>query len=115
MARTFPTRDPNCWTFTGSVSISQPPVLANDFGKDVAAVGTNVARFLSLAFGRGAAANPSTAENWKLADWLAPAGRCGDYLHALIDFGAAVCPATDPYCESCLLEYLCEYRTEEGR
>ena len=90
-------------------------VLAHAYEKDIAAVDTNVARILSRAFGLDAADDPSATENWELAERIAPPGRCGDYLHALIDFGAAVCTASDPNCASCPLEDSCEYRTDEGQ
>lgn len=90
-------------------------VLAHSFAKDVAAVDTNVTRILSRAFGLDVFDDPSAAENWELADRLAPAGRCSDYLHALIDFGAAICTASGPNCESCPLWDSCQYPTDEGR
>ena len=90
-------------------------VLAHAHGKDAVAVDTNVARILSRVFGLDAADDPSATENWELAERLAPLGRCSDYLHALIDFGAAVCTASDPNCTSCPLGDSCEYRTDESR
>lgn len=95
---------------------SAASVLAHAFEEDAAAVDTNVARILSRVFGLDAADDPSASENWELAERLAPSGRCGDYLHALIDFGAAVCTASDPDCANCPLEDSCEYRAgESGR
>ncbi|WP_254522649.1 hypothetical protein [Natrinema caseinilyticum] len=46
---------------------------------------------------------------WDLAKRLAPSGRCDDFLHALIDFGTAVCTASSPNCESCPFEETCKY------
>ena len=84
-------------------------VLVHAFGRDISAVDTNVARVLGRVFGRGSAAEPEASETWELADRLAPSGRCNDFLHALIDFGAAVCTASSPNCESCPFEGTCEY------
>ncbi len=84
-------------------------VLAHAYDGDVAAVDTNVARILSRVFGRETGDEPDARENWELADRLAPSGRCGDFVHALIDFGASVCTASKPRCEGCPVNELCEY------
>ena len=84
-------------------------VLVHAHGRDASAVDTNVARILGRVFGRESAADPEASEMWDLADRLAPSGRCDDFLHALIDFGAAVCTAANPGCESCPFEEACEY------
>ncbi|QSX01009.1 hypothetical protein [Haloterrigena alkaliphila] len=83
-------------------------VLAHAYGRDASAVDTNVERVLARVFG-SESAEPESSEMWDLSDRLAPAGRCDDFLHALIDFGAAVCTARDPNCESCPFEATCEY------
>ena len=88
-------------------------VLAHAYEKDVAAVDTNVARILSRVFGLDCGDKPEASENWKLAEELLPSGRSSDYIHALIDFGAEVCTASNPCCESCPLEDICEYSSEE--
>jgi len=87
-------------------------VLAHAYERDVAAVDTNVARILSRVFGLDAADDPTADELWERAGELAPPGRCSDYLHALVDFGAAVCSPTGPNCEDCPFEECCEYRAE---
>ena len=88
-------------------------VLAHAFDKDVVAVDTNVARILSRVFDRDCGDKPEASENWKLAEELLPSGRSSGYIHALIDFGAKVCTASDPSCKRCPLASLCEYSSEE--
>ncbi|WP_247003858.1 hypothetical protein [Halosolutus gelatinilyticus] len=88
-------------------------VLAHAHGRDVSAVDTNVARVLARVFGNEST-EPESPEMWDLSDRLAPSGRCDDFLHALIDFGAAVCTARNPNCESCPFEAACEYETERS-
>ncbi|QSX01014.1 hypothetical protein [Haloterrigena alkaliphila] len=88
-------------------------VLAHAYGRNASAVDTNVARVLARVFG-SESAEPESSEMWDLSDRLAPPGRCDDFLHALIDFGAAVCTARDPNCESCPFEATCEYETERS-
>ena len=89
-------------------------VLAHAFEKDVAAVDTNVARILSCVFGLDYGDKPEASENWELAEELLPSGQSSDYIHALIDFGAEVCTVSNPSCESCPLEGICEYSSEES-
>ncbi|AEH36780.1 base excision DNA repair protein [Halopiger xanaduensis] len=88
-------------------------VLAHGFEKDVAAVDTNVARVLSRVFGLDRETEPEANENWVVAELLLPPDRGSDYVHAFIDFGAAVCTATDPNCESCPAGPVCEFRRNE--
>lgn len=90
-------------------------VLAHGFEKDVAAVDTNVARILSRVFGLNRENDPTANENWVLAEVILPPGRSSDYLHALIDFGAEVCTATDPNCGECPANTLCEYRLNKEK
>lgn len=88
-------------------------VLAHGFGKDVAAVDTNVARILSRVFDLDREDEPEASANWVLAEVILPPGRSSDYLHALIDFGAEVCTATDPSCEDCPVNFVCEFHESE--
>lgn len=90
-------------------------VLAHGFGKDVAAVDTNVARILSRVFDLDREDEPEASANWVLAEVILPPGRSSDYLHALIDFGAEVCTATNPNCEDCPANTICEFRLNEGK
>lgn len=89
-------------------------VLVHAHGRDASAADTNVARVLGRVFGPDPAADPEAPEMWDLAERLAPSGRCDDFLHALIDFGAAVCTARNPDCGACLFEAACEYETERS-
>ena len=89
-------------------------VLPHAHGRDAMAVDTNVARVIGRAFGLETASEPEAPEMWDLADRLAPSGRCDDFLLALIDFGAAVCTASNPGCESCPFEEACEYAGERS-
>ncbi|WP_306055816.1 HhH-GPD family protein [Natronococcus wangiae] len=88
-------------------------VLAHAYDGDVAAVDTNVARILARVFGLETEDEPDARENWELAERLAPSDRCGDFVHALIDFGASVCTASNPNCEGCPASGLCEYTDTE--
>ena len=65
-------------------------------------------------FGLDCGDKPEASENWELAEELLPSGRSSDYIHALIDFGAEVCTASNPNCEDRPLEGICEYSPEES-
>lgn len=83
-------------------------VLAHAHGEDISAVDTNVARILSRLHGLDAEAS----DLHELAEQLAPDGRGSDFTHALIDFGAKVCTATNPKCADCFVRDACEYYAE---
>lgn len=88
-------------------------VLAHSFEKDVAAVDTNVARILSRVFALDHENEPEANENWVLAEVLLPVGRSSDYIHALIDFGSEVCTASNPNCENCPANSVCEFHLSD--
>lgn len=90
-------------------------VLAHGFEKDVVAVDTNVARILSRVFDLNRENEPAANENWVIAEVLLPPGRSSDYLHALIDFGAEVYTASNPNCEDCPANTVCEFHLDEER
>ena len=90
-------------------------VLAHAFGRDVAAVDTNVARILARVYGLGTGGEPSASENRELAERLVPEGRADDFVLAVIDFGAAVCAAPEPNCEACPVQGICEHGESEDR
>lgn len=81
-------------------------VLAHAFGEDVAAVDTNVSRVLSRAF------DDTDVEG--TAEQLVPTGGGSDFVHALIDLGAAVCTPSEPDCENCPVEDVCDYEAGEA-
>lgn len=80
-------------------------VMAHAFDEETAAVDTNVRRLISRYFG----VDPELAEVNELADALAPPGRSSDFLHAMLDFAAAVCTARSPACQDCSLEARCDW------
>ncbi|GAD53690.1 A/G-specific adenine glycosylase [Halarchaeum acidiphilum MH1-52-1] len=85
-------------------------VLIHAFGEHTVAVDTNVRRLVSRFFG----IDPHSDALGETADALAPEGRSGDFLHAMLDFAASVCRAREPRCDSCPLRTRCR-RFESGR
>jgi A/G-specific adenine glycosylase len=69
------------------------------FGRDVAAIDTNVRRVLERYDGERR--TPRALE--RRAAELLPPGRAAEFNHALMDLGATVCTARRPRCDACPL------------
>ena len=87
-------------------------VAAIAFGIPVGAVDTNVRRVLGRVAG-GAAGALTMAEMQALADAVVPAERPGDWTHALMDVGAALCRPRSPLCVACPALAWCRYAAGE--
>jgi A/G-specific adenine glycosylase len=78
------------------------------FNEDAPILDTNVMRVLHRVFmGTG---NPRQQKNllWALSEAMIPRGRGYDFNQALMDFGATVCTARDPYCLLCPMKEFCK-------
>ncbi len=78
------------------------------FNHDAAILDTNVIRVLHRVFiGEG---DPKTqrARLWNLSEALIPKGQGYNFNQALMDFGATICAARDPYCLLCPMKDLCK-------
>ena len=85
-------------------------VLAHAFDADMAAVDTNVRRLVSRFFG----VDPDSVAIDVLAQTLVPPERSSDFLHAMLDFAAAVCAARSPDCDDCGLESDCRHAASQN-
>ncbi len=81
-------------------------ILAFAFGDDAAVVDTNVARVIARVHGR--ALKPR--ETQEIADELLPRGFARDWNQVIMDFGATVCDARTPTCETCPVAHHCAWR-----
>lgn len=84
------------------------------FNEDAPILDTNVMRVLQRVFiGAG---DPKThkAALWALAEALIPKGKGYDFNQALMDFGAIVCTARDPYCLLCPMKDFCKSYPFDG-
>lgn len=84
------------------------------FNEDAAILDTNVMRVLHRVFiGAG---EPKTQKTrlWALSETLIPKGRGYDFNQALMDFGALLCTARDPYCLLCPMKALCKAYPYDG-
>ncbi len=78
------------------------------FNQDAPILDTNVMRVLHRVFvGKG---DPKAQKSglWALSETLIPKGKGYDFNQALMDFGATVCTARDPYCLLCPMKDFCE-------
>ncbi len=84
--------------------------------KEVAPIlDTNVMRVLHRVFiDKGDSKNQKTLL-WKLSEDLIPRGKCYDFNQAIMDFGAIVCTARDPYCLLCPMKALCKTYPYDGQ
>ncbi|MEA2633081.1 MAG: A/G-specific adenine glycosylase [Chloroflexota bacterium] len=83
------------------------------FGMPVGAVDTNVRRVLGrIVAGDARALGPSELQ--RAADAAVPAGRAGEWTHALMDIGAMICRPRRPDCVTCPARAWCRYAGEAG-
>jgi A/G-specific adenine glycosylase len=88
------------------------------FGIDAPILDTNVARVLARVF--LPKANPKGGADrtrlWSLSEALIPRGNGYDFNQALMDFGATVCTARKPACQTCTMRTICRtYRRATRR
>lgn len=78
------------------------------FNEDAPILDTNVMRVLHRVF--MGAGDPKSRKNrlWALSEALIPKGKGYDFNQALMDFGATVCTARDPYCLLCPMKDVCK-------
>jgi A/G-specific adenine glycosylase len=78
------------------------------FNEDAPILDTNVMRVLHRVF--VGAGDPRNRKNelWALSEALIPRGRGYDFNQALMDFGATICTARDPYCLLCPMKDFCK-------
>src|SRR5881398_1097135 len=78
------------------------------FREDAPILDTNVMRVLHRVFvGKGDPKKQKSAL-WNLSEALIPKGKGYDFNQALMDFGAMVCTARDPYCLLCPMKDFCK-------
>lgn len=84
------------------------------YGKRRPIVDANVARIYSRAFDIDVMDEQLHEDDylWDFAESLLPTENYRNYNIALLDFGAEVCTAQSPACESCPVNKLCEYYLE---
>lgn len=83
-------------------------LLCFGFGERRPIVDTNVTRVFNRAFGTDFEGSEDMIA-WTFAEEVLPEQDYGRFNLALLDFGAAVCTASNPKCEMCPISYFCDY------
>ncbi len=78
------------------------------FNQDAPILDTNVIRVLHRVFVGKGDPKAQRARLWSLSEALIPKGKAYDFNQALMDFGATVCTARDPYCLLCPMRVFCK-------
>jgi A/G-specific adenine glycosylase len=95
--------------FKGIGRYTAGAIRAFAFHEDAAILDTNVRRVLQRIFvGYGQPKKAPNTALWGLSEALVPKGRGYDFNQALMDFGATVCTARDPYCLLCPMKDFCK-------
>ena len=83
------------------------------YDKKYPIVDINVARIVSRVFGINAALEIHKDEHlWEVVEYLFPDTQARDFGKCLLDFGAAVCKAKNPKCNSCIMGSMCTSRSK---
>jgi len=94
--------------FKGIGRYTAGAIRAFAFREDAPILDTNVMRVLHRVFvGKGDPKKQKSAL-WNLSEALIPKGKGYDFNQALMDFGAMVCTARDPYCLLCPMKDFCK-------
>ncbi|MEK7726724.1 MAG: A/G-specific adenine glycosylase [Nitrospirota bacterium] len=78
------------------------------FNEDAPILDTNVIRVLHRVFIAEGDPKTQKAQLWELSEALIPHGKGYDFNQAIMDFGAMVCTARDPYCLLCPMKSFCK-------
>ncbi len=78
------------------------------FNEDAPILDTNVMRVLHRVFLGSGDPKAMKAQLWGLSEAMIPKGKGYDFNQALMDFGATICTARDPYCLLCPMKDLCK-------
>jgi A/G-specific adenine glycosylase len=87
-------------------------ILSFAFHKDAPMVDTNIRRVIQRIFGiKGNSLQaPARKIIWLLAEKLIPPGQAHIFNQAIMDFGALICVARNPNCQTCFMKNYCRFR-----
>lgn len=109
---TIPNDQKSLLSLPGVGDYSARAILSFGYGRDLAVVDTNVARFLTRCFGLQFAPSQNPARSRALqqvADGLVPKGKSSQFNWAILDLCAAHCKARKPDCNNCPVRASCSY------
>ncbi|HVH55627.1 MAG TPA: A/G-specific adenine glycosylase [Vicinamibacterales bacterium] len=99
----LPSDEETLLSFKGIGEYTAGAVLSFAFGQRKAILDTNVARVLCRVFvGKGDPRSPAMKRHlWSVSRTVLPRRHVFDFNQALMDFGATLCSARRPLCETC--------------
>lgn len=110
----FPTEFDQVLALPGIGRSTAGAVLSLALGQSHPILDGNVKRVLTRCFAVAGWPGESAVQHrlWALADELTPSKRTSEYNQAMMDLGAEICLPTNPHCQSCPVESLCQARQE---
>ena len=113
---TLPKDSDELLSFKGIGRYTAGAIRSFAFNEDAPILDTNVMRVLYRVFVGAGGPKAKKAKLWALSEALIPKGKGYDFNQALMDFGAIVCTARDPYCLLCPMKDFCKsYPFEPNR
>ncbi|HTM04215.1 MAG TPA: A/G-specific adenine glycosylase [Vicinamibacterales bacterium] len=105
----LPSDEATLLSFKGIGQYTAGAIRSFAFGQRAAILDTNVARVLHRVFvvHGDVKAHAMNKHLWSVSEALVPRKQVFDFNQALMDFGATVCVARKPKCESCPMTKLC--------
>jgi A/G-specific adenine glycosylase len=102
-------RDPDeLLSFKGIGRYTAGAVRSFAFNEDAPILDTNVMRVLHRVFIGSGDPKAQKTKLWNLSEHMIPKGKGYDFNQALMDFGALLCTARDPYCLLCPMKDFCK-------
>ncbi|MGQ0809892.1 MAG: A/G-specific adenine glycosylase [Nitrospiraceae bacterium] len=105
---TLPKESEKLMSFKGIGRYTAGAIRSFAFNEDAPILDTNVMRVLHRVFVGSGDPKIQKVRLWALSEELIPKGRGYDFNQALMDLGAMVCTARDPYCLLCPMKDLCK-------
>ncbi len=105
---TLPKDSDDLLSFKGIGRYTAGAIRSFAFNQDAAILDTNVIRVLHRVFIAEGDPKTQRARLWNLSEALIPKGKGYDFNQALMDFGATICSARDPYCLLCAMKEFCK-------
>ncbi|MCE2509788.1 MAG: A/G-specific adenine glycosylase [Alphaproteobacteria bacterium] len=108
----FPEDEAGLRQLPGIGPYSAAAIAAIAFGKPATVVDGNVERVIARLFAVTDPLPKAKVAIRELAATLTPAHRPGDYAHAIMELGGAVCRPANPACDACPWAFACEARKQ---
>jgi len=105
---TLPSDPEELLSFKGIGRYTAGAIRSFAFNEDAPILDTNVIRVLHRIFVGTGDPKAQKSRLWTLSEALIPKGKGYDFNQALMDFGAMLCTARDPYCLLCPMKDLCK-------